>query len=150
MVSKHQQRLGGPSLPSEYEVSKAFHDSYRLQMLKSPCFGHDDDLPNREWWEATVRSTFLHTGMLPYFYDSIDEIYYGDAFDGSKDGEGGFWTRNEGAVEALASVAGRGVILGVISNSDERYHTVLRNLGLSEHLDFVQVSGENGWAKPDR
>ena len=26
VVAKHQQRLGGPPLPSEYEVSKAFHD----------------------------------------------------------------------------------------------------------------------------
>ena len=39
VVAKHQQRLGGPPLPSEYEVSKAFHDSYRLQQLKHPCFG---------------------------------------------------------------------------------------------------------------
>jgi REG-2-like HAD superfamily hydrolase len=146
VVAKHQQRLGGPPLPSPCEVSKAFHDSYRLQMLKNPCFGHDDGLSNRDWWEATVRSTFLHTGMLPYFYDSFDEIY-GEAFDGSK--EGGFWARNSGAVECLASLAGRGATIGVISNSDVRYHDILHNLGLRPHLDFVHVSGETGWAKPD-
>ena len=149
VVAKHQQRLGGPPLPSEYEVSKAFHDSYRLQMLKNPCFGHQDDMSNQDWWEETVRSTFLHTGMLPYFYDSFDEIY-GEAFDGSKDGEGGFWMRNSGAIDCLASLAGRGATIGVISNSDVRYHNILHNLGLSTHLDFVHVSGETGWSKPDR
>lgn len=148
VVAKHQRRLGGPPLPSEYEVSKAFHDSYRLQLLKHPCFGHDDEMPNRDWWQATVRSTFLHTGMLPYFYDAFDEIY-GEAFDGSKDGNGGFWTLNTGAVEAVASLTGRGATIGVISNSDVRYHDVLRNFGLSQHFDFVHVSGETGWAKPD-
>lgn len=148
VVAKHQQRLGGPPLPSEYEVSKAFHDSYRLQLLKHPCFGHDDDMPNRDWWEATARSTFLHTGMLPYFYDAFDEIYC-EAFDGSRDGAGGFWTRNTGALECLAGLAGRGATIGVISNSDARYHDILHNLGLRTHLDFVHVCGETGWAKPD-
>lgn len=142
------QRLGGPPLPTEDLVSKSFHDSYRLQMLKSPNFGHDD-MPGKQWWEEAVRSTFLHTGMLPYFYDSFDEIY-GEAFDGSRGVEGGgFWKRNEGAVEALASVAGRGVTVGVISNSDSRYHALLTNLGLAEHIDFVHVSGETGWKKPE-
>lgn len=148
VVAKHQQRLGGPPLPSAHDVSKAFHDSYRLQLLKHPCFGHNDAITNRDWWEATVRSTFLHTGMLPYFYDSFDEIY-GEAFDGSRHGEGGFWRRNSGALEALASLANRGATIGVISNGDVRYHDILRNLGLSTHLDFVHVSGETGWTKPD-
>eukprot|EP00050_Salpingoeca_kvevrii_P015995 m.51725 g.51725 ORF g.51725 m.51725 type:complete len:172 (-) comp6636_c1_seq1:112-627(-) len=53
------------------------------------------------------------------------------------------------AVEQLAEQRPAGAALGVLSNFDERIHSILGCLGLREHFDFVLCSREAGVEKPD-
>jgi len=53
------------------------------------------------------------------------------------------------AGEALAAVQRAGLRAAVISNSNGSVRSILRSLGLTDHLDFVVDSAEEGVEKPD-
>ena len=55
-----------------------------------------------------------------------------------------------GALELLEALSARGVTLGVLSNWSEALPGLLRDLGLTQHLDFVLVSAIEGAEKPER
>lgn len=60
------------------------------------------------------------------------------------------WTRvEEGTGEALEELAGAGYRLGVISNADGRVESVLKQVGLRHHFEFVVDSEVVGVEKPD-
>lgn len=60
------------------------------------------------------------------------------------------WTWVEpGTVDALESLASAGYRLAVISNADGRVESVLRDVGLRPHFEFVVDSEVVGVAKPD-
>jgi putative hydrolase of the HAD superfamily len=52
--------------------------------------------------------------------------------------------------EVLAALAGRGVLVGVVSNWSEHLPELCKGLGLAEHLRFVLTSAELRSEKPDR
>jgi putative hydrolase of the HAD superfamily len=53
------------------------------------------------------------------------------------------------AATTLAELRDHGLALAVISNADGRVRAVLERAGLTEHLDFVVDSHEEGVEKPD-
>lgn len=55
----------------------------------------------------------------------------------------------DGSTALLEDIRGRGVILGVISNSDERLEGILVHLGVRHYFDFVITSYAARVAKPD-
>jgi putative hydrolase of the HAD superfamily len=60
------------------------------------------------------------------------------------------WTWvEEGTVEALEALAAAGYRLAVISNADGRVESVLRDVGLARHFEFVMDSEVVGVSKPD-
>jgi HAD superfamily hydrolase (TIGR01509 family) len=62
----------------------------------------------------------------------------------------GLWTVAEPeAAAALALVRARGLVAGVVSNSNGTVRQALAALGLTPHLDFVLDSHEEGVEKPD-
>jgi hypothetical protein len=151
VIGNHQRRLdGAPPLPEEDAVSKAFHSAYRLQHLRHPCFGHGDDMSCCEWWEGVVKPTLANTGLLPYYFDSFDELFDGKFSGAEGDGEP-FWGVAPGAAAALGELRQHhpGLVIGAVSNSDPRHSNLLANLGLGAHFDFVLTSAEAGVSKPD-
>jgi putative hydrolase of the HAD superfamily len=62
----------------------------------------------------------------------------------------GIWIKkNDGVDEVLMELKGRGLKLGVISNSDGRVEDILRFNGILKHFDVVLDSGRIGIEKPD-
>jgi putative hydrolase of the HAD superfamily len=62
----------------------------------------------------------------------------------------GLWTVAEREAEAaLQLVRERGLVAGVVSNSNGTIRRILESLGLARHLDFVLDSAEVGIEKPD-
>jgi len=142
---------GGERPPSGIkgeDVSKAFGAAFSIQHQRSPCFGAQGErMSSREWWEAVVHGTFQRAGMGDHYSDASFAELYENRFNGTD--ECGFWVVKDGAVDALEALKADDVILGCITNSDARYHTVLKNLGLDGYFDFVLTSEEIGVEKPD-
>lgn len=68
----------------------------------------------------------------------------------SREDEGLLWSHVEpGTIDALETLRARGLMLGVVSNSDGRVERFLELAGLRPHLDFVVDSGRVGVEKPD-
>lgn len=64
--------------------------------------------------------------------------------------EGRLWSRTrEGTADVLAELKRRGLILGVVSNSNGHVERFLEHAGLRAHLDFVVDSAIVGFEKPD-
>lgn len=63
----------------------------------------------------------------------------------------GLWTVAEPeAAAALTLVRERGLVAGVVSNSNGTIRRIVESLDLARHLDFVLDSHEEGIEKPDR
>lgn len=58
------------------------------------------------------------------------------------------WHKYPGTIELLDSLRKRDVILGVISNFDERLETVLKDTGIHRYFTFVLTSYDFGMEKP--
>jgi putative hydrolase of the HAD superfamily len=61
----------------------------------------------------------------------------------------GAWRAREGARAALDALARRGLVLGVVSNFDQRLPGVLAGLGLAAQLRALVLPAYAGAAKPD-
>jgi len=61
----------------------------------------------------------------------------------------GAWFLYDDVEEALETLAGRGLKLGLVSNWDGSLQAVVDDLGISRHLDFVISSTDVGQHKPD-
>ncbi|MCK6445755.1 MAG: HAD-IA family hydrolase [Planctomycetes bacterium] len=56
----------------------------------------------------------------------------------------------DGAIELVAELKARGLVVGVVSNWSERLEGLLVGLGLRQHLDLVVVSAVERCEKPER
>src|SRR6266436_3463193 len=52
--------------------------------------------------------------------------------------------------EVLEELKRRGLKIGVISNFDDRIHSVMRSLDILSYFDSITISSETGFCKPDR
>ncbi|WP_299676236.1 HAD family hydrolase [uncultured Dokdonia sp.] len=71
------------------------------------------------------------------FIDSLYDIYSKEVH----------WI--DGAKELLKDLKKKGYIIGVLSNTTELSHSVIKQLGLDELADFVVLSCDVGYLKPD-
>ncbi len=99
---------------------------------------------NAEWWIARYRavgeSLGLTGAMLDDFLATVVSGHFGgDALHVVAD-----------APAALARLAARGMVLGVISNWDDTLESILENKGLLRFFAFVLASGVTGDPKPSR
>lgn len=60
------------------------------------------------------------------------------------------WTVDPQGSQLLAELAGRGFLLGMASNYDQRLKTVAAGLPALDHCPQVMISSEIGWRKPAR
>ncbi len=100
----------------------------------------DDD---KGWWRELVGSV-LDACAAPAALDRgafFEELYAHFAAPR-------VWALFPEVETVLAELRG-GFQLGVISNFDGRLRTILRQLGLARHFDFVAISSEAGSDKPD-
>ncbi len=95
----------------------------------------------REEWAALVDKTFGDFAGQPPSETFFPELY--DRFT-----EPGAWHVFEDVVPTLDALAARGILLGVISNWDERLHPLLEKLKLRKYLDAVVISRDIGFPKP--
>jgi putative hydrolase of the HAD superfamily len=94
-------------------------------------------------WEELYGFWMRKLGVSERAYELGRKIY--DAF-----GVGGRWKSFADVPQVLKELQERGMILGVISNWDERLSQILSEIGLGDFFNFILASAEVGMAKPDR
>jgi putative hydrolase of the HAD superfamily len=94
-------------------------------------------------WAGVVAATFR--GLTPAADSEALFIRAYAAF-----AEPAAWRVFPDVLPTLAELRRQGVRLGVISNWDERLRPLFAALGLAEWFEFIVVSREVGFAKPDR
>ncbi len=135
----------GARLPAE-RVGDAF--SRVLRGMPAMAFPGADtaDLERHErgWWREVVRRTLRAadgTARLRDFDACFAAIfaYYATPL---------AWEVMPGAEEALATLASRGVRIGVVSNFDQRLRALLADLGLGRWIECIVLPSDVGAVKP--
>jgi putative hydrolase of the HAD superfamily len=82
-------------------------------------------------------------GLSENAYELGEKIY--NAF-----GTGDKWRPFADVIQVLEELKRRRVVIGIISNWDERLSQILSDMGLSHFFNFILASAEVGMAKPDK
>jgi putative hydrolase of the HAD superfamily len=98
---------------------------------------------SRAEWLALVKQTFA--GSLA---DVAVEKFFDDLYAHFAQREA--WKVFDDVQPALDELRRTGLLLGIISNWDERLRPLLRDLQLSQYFPMIVISNEVGSAKPDR
>jgi len=92
-------------------------------------------------WAALVDRTFAGLVDPPPSRSFFPTVYQRFA-------EPDAWRIYHDVFPALDALASKGILLGVVSNWDERLRPLLRNLKLESYFDTITVSCEVAFAKP--
>lgn len=94
------------------------------------------------WWTVLVQRTFKDVVTDPIQLQSISEKlinFYATA---------DCWVAMPGAVDLVQQIKDSGLRTCIITNSDPRTETILKNLGFP-HFDSVHSAYDSGFVKPD-
>ena len=138
----------------EEMLCNAFASAYAAADAARPCFGAGM-CTSEEWWRPVVHSTIINAAhgsaseVQPLIAGAFDTLFR-ETFV-SQSG----WALCPHAREALEAITDwrrqdsePDVMLGVISNWDDRLPLLLRRLGIAHHFDMIVTSHELGIEKP--
>lgn len=94
-------------------------------------------------WRELYSFWMKKLGLGERAFELGEKIYH--AF-----GAGNKWKPFSDVIQVLEKLKREGMILGIISNWDERLSQILSEIGLSYFFNFILASAEVGAAKPDK
>lgn len=125
-------------------LGERFIYKYKSMWQTYPNFGKNSNMTWENWWHEIVRYT-LSSGMSPSVdIDAITTKLIQDYERASS------WLCTDGTIQTLKYLKEKHITLGIISNFDPRLHKVLKNVNLLEYFDFILISYEVGYCKPDK
>ena len=95
----------------------------------------------RQWWNRLVTQVFEPWGEFAGFDEFFDELF---AYFAQPEA----WRLYPEAIETIAALKQRGLVLAVISNFDSRLVRILNGLNLGASFAHIFVSSAVGHAKP--
>lgn len=147
-------------LPTPAVFTDAFNQAYTETNEKYPCFGCGLGMTSREWWAICTKRTYALVEHVDYerglrdrmdgpLGDAVAEVLYNQVFASTE-----AWELKPGVLDALSRFKmwreEGGPQLAVLSNFDERLHSILDQVGVADAFDFVLTSREIGSEKPNR
>lgn len=127
------------------DIASIFRLEFEKISSRHPNFGQQTGIGWKKWWTQLVVDVLEKATNNQYTrnkYDSVAE-YLITAY---KDGEQ--YNITDGAEDLLSYLQQTNTVVGIISNYDERLHSVLKSLNLTKCFDFVLTSYEAGIEKP--
>ncbi|KAI5788393.1 HAD-like domain-containing protein [Geopyxis carbonaria] len=127
------------------EVEETFKPAFKIMSEEYPNYGKNRGMDAPTWWTQVIYRTFtphmrntpLPAGLAPELLRRFtsDEAYI-----------------LHGCIPGLLTCLRRRprTAIGIISNSDPRVPEILRSLHIDHLFDFVTLSYEVGYEKPDR
>lgn len=128
------------------QITRSFLQSWKTMNLNHPNYGQTTELSSNSWWREVVRRAFTSDSkqLTNQELDSISNHLY-DLYKGKE-----CWKVESGAESLLKLLKEKGIMLGVISNFDERLECVLKSNELHPYFDFILGSYNVKVAKPHR
>jgi len=108
----------------------------------------------REWWTdvmplpmelkvvQVIKASFLENGV------GVSDSFCGVLY--SHYSMADAYTLYEDVMPCLKRLSGASIVMGVISDFDERLEGILRGLGVSSYITFIVQSFVEGYSKPSR
>lgn len=128
------------------QIAPHFEGTYKKMSKLAPCFG-GRTMTSEQWWTEVVRGTLEGAAPHPLPTAGIEAV----AADAIKIySTPAAYVLYPETKMVLRNLQRRGLVLGVISNTDERVHGVISGLGLSPFLKFVLTSKECCSEKPQK
>uniref|UniRef100_A0A1B0CZD0 Uncharacterized protein n=1 Tax=Phlebotomus papatasi TaxID=29031 RepID=A0A1B0CZD0_PHLPP len=144
--AKAAKDFGYPNL-DQAKLADNFNRHFRQMAEKYPIFGyHHSEIGGwRNWWQLLVIRVFesSHSNIPSRDLEKIANHLI-HSFETSE-----CWCRCSSAEALVADIKKEGKIVGVITNSDPRIRSVVKNLELPE-FDFITCSYDIGYQKPNR
>ncbi|XP_015609251.1 rhythmically expressed gene 2 protein [Cephus cinctus] len=125
-------------------LAGSFKSNFKKLSLEHPIYGKHTGLGWENWWRTIVYNIFKEQDQqvcnvkLEKVASSLIKCY----------GTSRCWHKYPGVIELLDYLKGRGIIMGVISNFDERLESVLASTKLRPYFSFVLTSYNLGIEKP--
>ncbi|KAF7411597.1 rhythmically expressed protein 2 protein-like [Vespula maculifrons] len=127
------------------QLAQSFKNNFRRLAIEHPIYGKYTGLGWENWWRTIVYNVFkdqnknVSTETLDKVANTLIECYSTSKC----------WHMYPGAIELLECLRKYRIVLGVISNFDERLEPILIDLKIRPFFSFVLTSYDFGKEKPD-
>lgn len=128
-----------------HKLARSFKHSFHKLSTEHPIYGKHTGMGWENWWRKIVHKVFRD--QHDYVSDAtLDKVanslikYYGTRM---------CWHKYPGTIELLEYLRKKELILGVISNFDERLEAILEDTRIRIYFSFVLTSYDFGMEKPD-
>ncbi|XP_076169470.1 rhythmically expressed gene 2 protein [Ptiloglossa arizonensis] len=127
------------------KLARSFKNSFVKLSVEHPVYGKHTGIGWENWWRQIVHNVFkdqhnyISESTLNKVANSLIECY----------GTSMCWHKYPGTIELLEYLQKKGMILGVISNFDERLEAILLDTRIRFYFSFVLTSYNFGVEKPD-
>jgi len=130
ILEKHVQLGANERLALHNGIHRSFAEAYKELRQKHPYYG-GKTLSTPDWWHRCIRNTFARCGVHEVPQPAVEEIY-------AIYEQPSAYTIYPDALRALDVFKQHGLVLGVLTNSDERYDVaLLPNMGIRHMFHFV-------------
>ncbi|XP_078049231.1 rhythmically expressed gene 2 protein [Augochlora pura] len=132
-------------LIDQRKLARSFKSSFHRLSIEHPIYGKHTGIGWQNWWRRVVHDVFKdqHNYISDTTLDKVAGILiksYGTSL---------CWHKYPGTIEILEYLQRKGLIIGVISNFDERLEAILLDTKIRSYFSFVLTSYDFGVQKPD-
>lgn len=130
------------------DINRVFYDHWRRGRASFPDnLGRSaSEAQERAWWHAAVEAVFRALGRYDDFGGRFED-YFSDLFE--RFAYPDVWHVYEDVRPTFDALDRLGLRIGAVSNWDHRLSVLLERLGLAARFEFVVISSQAGWRKPD-
>lgn len=127
------------------KLARSFKNSLHKLSIEHPIYGKHTGIGWENWWRQIVHNVFkdqhnyVSDATLDKVANSLIRCY----------GTSMCWHKYPGTIELLEYLRKKSLILGVISNFDERLEAILEDTRIRVYFSFVLTSYDFGAEKPD-
>lgn len=127
------------------KLARSFKNNFTQLSREHPIYGKHTGLGWKNWWKTIVYNVFRDQ------YDSVSKDTLNKVADSliSCYGTSKCWYKYPGTIDLLKFLRERNVILGVISNFDQRLESILKDTEIHQYFTFVLTSYDFGMEKPN-
>jgi REG-2-like HAD superfamily hydrolase len=133
----------------ENELSKAFKTVWKDMNNKYPNYGLSEGMASHEWWSLLIKDTFrLAQCNDNHINDRQLKVISSHLYKHYSCGK--CWAIDPNSHQLLSYLKQKhsNLLIGVISNFDERLEKILYEVGLRHYFDFVLISRLVKFVKP--
>ncbi|KAG5344772.1 REG2 protein, partial [Acromyrmex charruanus] len=126
------------------KLARSFKNNFAQLSKEHPIYGKHTGLGWRNWWRMMVHNVFkeqhasVSTDTLDKIADSLISCYSTSKC----------WYKYPGTIDLLDSLQKKNIVLGVISNFDQRLDSILEDIRIRQYFTFVLTSYDFGKEKP--